>query len=94
MDCATLSAEIKEIVVSSLGLPVKPEMITDDEVLYGGRFNISSMAVIDILTEIEGRLGVEVPDEVLDIRIFDSIRTLVETISSLLQKADAVAVQG
>jgi acyl carrier protein len=87
MDYEAISAEVKTILISSLGLPFDPLGIKDDEPLWGGRFNLGSMAAIEILSALEDHFGVQFPDEKIDLRLFGSVRRLADAVSSLLPDA-------
>lgn len=84
MDRKSLVAEVKSIVVASLGLPHEPDAIENDELLWAGRYHISSMAALEILTVLEERFHVQFPDEAIDLNLFTSIRRLADLVSNLL----------
>jgi acyl carrier protein len=87
MDRESIATEIKTLLISSLGLPLNPSAIGEDEPLWGNRLNIDSLAAIEILTALEDRLGVQFPDEMIDLSLFASVRRLVDAVSALLPNA-------
>jgi acyl carrier protein len=87
MERELLVAEIKTLVISSLGLPLDFNAIHDDEPLWGGRYHVGSMAALEILMVLEDRFGVQFPDEAIDLSLFTSIRRLADAVSKLLPDA-------
>ena len=94
MSPESIAAEIKTLLVSSLGLPLDPAAIGEDEPLSGSRFHITSLLAVEILTTLEDRFGVQFPDEMLDYSLFASVRRLADAVSSLLPDADRPEVEG
>jgi acyl carrier protein len=87
MEYPAVSTEVKKLLVSSVGLSVDPYKIEDDEPIWEGRFNISSLAAIELLSALEQRFGIEFPDEMVDFRLFASIRRLATAVCDLMANA-------
>lgn len=89
-----IAAEIKTRLVAALGLRLDPGAIDEDEPLSGGRFQVTSLAAVEILTALEDSFGVQFPDEMLDISLFTSVRRLADAVGSLLHAGDGTTDTG
>ncbi|HJP32835.1 MAG TPA: phosphopantetheine-binding protein [Candidatus Latescibacteria bacterium] len=67
---------VRELVVTSLQLPVEAAQIDVDEPLFGGDATVDSMGSLEIVAAIEREYGFQVPDDDLRVELFDSVRTL------------------
>jgi acyl carrier protein len=86
----TLIAEVEAIVSSTLGAisasdPLKARKGAD--ILSSGRYHIDSLAALEILTALEDHFGVEFPDDVINLNLFDSVPQLTGVVRSLLPEA-------
>ena len=59
----TLKAEIKEAIVRSLRLPMKPAEIGDSVPLFGEGLGLDSIDVLELVLEIERVFGASITDE-------------------------------
>lgn len=87
MDRESITIEVKALLIFTLGLPLAPNAIGEDDPLWGSRLNIGSLAAIEILTVLEERFNVQFPDEIIDLNLFSSVRHLVDAVSALLPDA-------
>lgn len=84
MNRELITTEIKTLLISSLGLPLDPIEIGEDEPLWGNRLNIESLTALEILTALEDRFDVQFPDEMIDLSLFASVHRLVDAVIALL----------
>jgi acyl carrier protein len=72
-----LRTEIKNAIVRSLRLPLKPEDIGDDTELFGpDGLGLDSIDVLELVLEIERTLGVSVADEETGAKVLRSVNTI------------------
>ena len=72
-----LRTEIKQAIVRSLRLPLKPEDIADDTELFGADgLGLDSIDVLELVLELERTLGVIVSDEETGARVLRSVNTI------------------
>lgn len=68
---------LRSVLVDILGLsPARAEALDDDSGLFGTLPELDSMAVANLLTELEDRLGIIVEDDELDGEILESFGNL------------------
>lgn len=61
-----LVEEIRQVIVRAARLDIAPGEIGLDQPLFGpDSLGLSSIDVFDMVTELEGQLGIPVPDEVI-----------------------------
>ncbi|HXQ71867.1 MAG TPA: phosphopantetheine-binding protein [Pyrinomonadaceae bacterium] len=82
MDREAIAREIRALLTYYLGLPL--DEIGEDEPLGGSRINIGSLTAIEILTAIEDRFEVQLPDDMIDLTLFSSIGRLVDAVNAIL----------
>ncbi len=64
---------LRSVLVDILGLsPARAEALDDDSGLFGTLPELDSMAVANLLTELEDRLGIIVEDDELDGEMLES----------------------
>ena len=72
-----LRTEIKQAIVRSLRLPLKPEDIGDDTELFGADgLGLDSIDVLELVLELERTLGVSVSDEETGAKVLRSVNTI------------------
>ena len=77
-----LRAEIKQAIVRSLRLPIRPDEIGDTAELFGPEgLGLDSIDVLELVLELERALGVTISDEETGKKV---LRT-VETIASFVE---------
>lgn len=72
----TLHTEIKEALVRSLRLPMKPEDIGDSMPLFGEGLGLDSIDVLELVLEIERTFGVPIADQDTGMRVLQSVDTI------------------
>ncbi len=82
---------VRELVVTSLQLPVEAAQIDVDEPLFGGDATVDSMGSLEIVAAIEKEYGFHIPDDDLRVELFDSVRALV---GYVLSRREHVATAG
>ena len=73
-----LRSEIKQAIVRSLRLPMKPEEIGDSTPLFGEGLGLDSIDVLEIVVNIEKTFGVQIPDRETGEKVLQSVNTIVE----------------
>ena len=77
--------DLKRIIIETLKLDgVTPEMIEDEELLFGGRFGLDSIDALELVVALEKRLGVKIRAHELDPSAFSSAATLFRSLESRL----------
>jgi acyl carrier protein len=70
---------IRDIMVEALGVPQsRVDAFTTDTPLFGSLPELDSMAVANLLTELEDRLGIFVEDDEVDGEMLESFGNLVK----------------
>jgi acyl carrier protein len=74
-----LKTQIKQAIVRSLRLPIKPEEIEDAAPLFGpDGLGLDSVDVLELVLELERSMGVSVADEETGARVLRSVDTIAE----------------
>lgn len=76
----TLKPRIKELIVTSLRLPMQPSQITDDAPLFREGLGLDSIDALELVLEIERQFGVTIGDEHLGKRVLRSVQSIAEFI--------------
>ena len=71
-----LRTEIKQAIVRSLRLPMKPEDIGDDTPLFGEGLGLDSIDVLELVLEIERTFGVSITDEQTGTRVLRTVNSI------------------
>jgi acyl carrier protein len=83
----SLQAQVKEAIVRSLRLPVKPEEIADDLPLFGEGLGLDSIDALELVLELERSFGVVVGDDQVGGRVLRSVNSIVAFIEQSRQAA-------
>jgi len=78
----TLAGEVKVAIVRCLRMPIKPEEIKDDMLLFDEGLGLDSIDALEIVLELQRSFGVEISDEQVGKRVLRSVSTIVEFIES------------
>jgi acyl carrier protein len=81
--------ELKRILVETLALDVPPEAIEDDEPLFEAGLGVDSREALAVLSAVERRMGVRVPDEEIGTALFHDIRSLAAMVERLRAREGA-----
>ena len=87
MERNELVQRVKEIIVKVLNLDIQPAEIADDELLLGGGLEVDSLAVLQIVDELEVVFSVTARDEEVTADLFRSVATLTDFVERKLAEA-------
>jgi acyl carrier protein len=71
-----LHAEIKEAIVRSLRLPMKPEDIGDEMPLFEEGLGLDSIDVLELVLELERSFGVTIADQDTGVKVLRTVDTI------------------
>lgn len=77
-----MCAQVKQLVVDRLDVPVEPQWITDDQPLFGRGLELDSVDALELVVGLEYEFAVSVTDDQLD--VFGSVARLAEHIEAEL----------
>ena len=83
----TLAEQVKTAIVRCLRMPIKPEEITDDMLLFDEGLGLDSIDALEIVLELQRTFGVEISDEQVGKRVLRSVSTIVGFIETSRQMA-------
>lgn len=72
-------AFILTVIRDVINLPL-PEKVEDDLPLGEGGLGLESLATIELVLQLEGRYGIELPEEELDPALVPDFRSFVQTV--------------
>ncbi len=78
-----IQEEVLRLLDDVLSLKGRALQFDADTALLGNIPELDSMAVVSIITAIEERLGIEIPDDEIDGAAFASVGSLVEFVERL-----------
>jgi acyl carrier protein len=73
---ADVVQQIKHMLVDDLQLNVKPDEIPDDSSLLEDGLALDSIAIAELIAQIEDRFGLQFDDQVLDTTLFANLSVL------------------
>jgi acyl carrier protein len=74
---------IKRLIVESLHLEgVRPEMIQDEEPLFGEGLGLDSVDALELVVALEKEFGIKIKSQELGREVFSSVSTLSEFIGT------------
>jgi acyl carrier protein len=73
---ASVTQQIKQILVEDMELNVIPEKIPDDYSLSEGGLALDSILIAELITRIEDRFGLQFDDRVFKAELFNNLRLL------------------
>lgn len=68
--------QIKQAIVRSLRLPMKPEEIGDSTPLFGEGLGLDSIDVLELVLELERSFGVSITDQDTGLAVLRSVETI------------------
>ena len=83
----TLAEQVKTAIVRCLRMPIKPEEITDDMLLFDEGLGLDSIDALEIVLELQRTFGVEISDEQVGKRVLRSVSTIVGFIETSREMA-------
>ena len=79
MDKETLKSELKLLIIETLRLEdVKPDLIKDEDPLFGEGLGLDSIDALELVVAIEKHYGVLIEDEEVGVEAFASIDALAD----------------
>jgi|SRR5690348_6621224 acyl carrier protein len=72
--------KIKTLIIDRLGLEVSPEVVSDNQPLFGRGLEMDSLDSLEIVVMVNNEFGVSVNDD--DIEAFGSINALVDFVEA------------
>lgn len=78
----SLTDRIKQVIVSSLRLTIRPEEIGDDVPLFGEGLGLDSIDALELVLEIERTFGVSIGDDQIGKRVLRSVASIADYIQS------------
>ena len=74
--------KIKDIIVKDLELSIKESDIQDEVSLYDGGIGLDSIAIINLIVELENQFGISFDEAEINAKLFSNINTLAEFIQT------------
>lgn len=84
-----LIRKVKGIIVESLELDIDPADIEDDEVLFGGQYDLDSFSTLVLIAALEEAFGIEVEDDDLTGEFIESVASVAGYIKRRLEQEQA-----
>ena len=82
-----LKVQIKQAIVRSLKLPIKPEEIQDAAPLFGEGLGLDSIDALELVLELECSFGVVIGDEQTGGKVLRSVDSIAEFVAQQRQTA-------
>ena len=79
-----VTERVKRVIAEVLGLPINPQKITDDELLFGGALGLDSVATLELVIGVEREFDITVEDEELTIELFENVRSMANYVQAKL----------
>jgi acyl carrier protein len=83
----SLASQVKVAIVRCLRMPIKPEEIGDDMLLFGEGLGLDSIDALEIVLELQRSFNVEISDEQVGKSALKSVSTIVQFIECARQTA-------
>jgi acyl carrier protein len=77
-----LKTQIKQAIVRSLKLPIKPEEIEDGAALFGAGLGLDSIDALELVLELERSFGVVISDEQTGGQVLRSVDSIAEFVEA------------
>lgn len=68
--------EVRDALTTLLGIQDRADTLEPDTPLFGGIPELDSMAVLELISELEVRFGIEVEEDEVTGEVFDTLGTL------------------
>ncbi|MGE5558152.1 MAG: acyl carrier protein [Bacillota bacterium] len=89
MELTEMIHKIKSIIIELSGLNINPDDISDGEMIFGAEGALDSIKALQLLAQLETDFGIAIPDEELNVEIFESISKLASIVLEKLERKDA-----
>jgi len=77
LNAATLD-EVRAILIETLGIADRADILTADAALLGAVPELDSLAVVEVMTSIEERFGFQIDDESFSGEVFETVGNLAQ----------------
>jgi acyl carrier protein len=77
--------DVKAIVVETLGIEDRADTLDAGTPLFGSLPELDSMAVLELMLELEQRFGIELENEDISAEVFENLASLTEFVESKLR---------
>lgn len=85
-------ADVKNLIVQSLNLQgVNPDDIEDEAPLFGSGLGLDSVDALELVVALEKSYGIQVADDQIGRKVFESARTLCDFVNERLAAPGGVA---
>lgn len=74
--------EVREVVTTQLGIEDRADQLQPSTPLFGSIPELDSMAVLELISELEQRFGIEVQEDEITGDVFDTLGNLTEYVQS------------
>ena len=79
-DKTAVLTQLKQILVEDLDLHLKVEEIEDDAVLLEGGLGLDSVVLVELISFLETRFGIQLDDQSLDAESFENLSALADMV--------------
>jgi acyl carrier protein len=86
--------ELKSIIVEDLDVDVEYQDLTPTVPLFENGLGLDSVVLVELISGIEKRFDVVVPDDLLTVDTFKDLQSVARVISALLAAVESPAGQG
>lgn len=83
--------EVREVVTVLLGIEDRTETLQPSTPLFGSIPELDSMAVLELISELEVRFGIEIEQEEMTGEVFETLASLTDYVEGKQDERDAVA---
>jgi acyl carrier protein len=85
LSSAVTVEEVKDIVVETLGIPDRADTLDASTPLFGSLPELDSMAVLELMLELEQRFGIELENEDISAEVFENLASLTDFVEAKLR---------
>ncbi len=90
MDSATLTQEIKQLMVENLMLQITADEIGDEQLLFGpGSLGLDSVDALQLVVALDKKYGLKIPDPETARQILQSVATMVKAVAAHIASPSA-----
>lgn len=78
-----LLEQVKEVLVETLGIQDQAAGIGPETKLFGALPELDSLAVVELMVELENRLGIQIPEADVTAENFESLASLTDFVAKV-----------
>jgi len=82
MESTTTFADVKDVVVQTLGIQDRADTIDESTPLLGSLPELDSLAVLELVTALEERFGIDVDESEITGDVFETLGSLVRFVDT------------